>query len=301
MPRRRLIFQAVVGLCLACVITTGCAATQKITDDIMGARPSLEKKIAILPVTTSGPGNNDLHELLPAVMANFLERKCERLFIVGTPGLDEALTAAIRTDEADLDKLALAEVGRRHGLSAVIEPQIDGLQLFTEKRGIWGFRDLHTFLRIALRIRVYDVETTAVLLDKVVRDETALPQTMVQDGLEPNQVDEKFTRTLLFTVAAKAAEQICTSLTQTPWKGYIVEADDGIFRISAGRDVGLKVGDRLEVFAMAEPIQGVDEQIYLIPGRKIGEIKVERVYKLYSEAVKLSGDNLENSACLKLK
>ena len=292
-------YKSVIILWLVCVMMGGCAATKKIGDDIMGARPALKKKIAILPATTNQP-ISDLHELVPAVVANFVEQNCEAVLIVETPAVNNALTR-VTADGGSIDQLALAEVGRKHGLSAVIQPQIENVDLFKRKEGIWGFRDIHTFLHVALRLRTYDVETTALRFGEVIGKERALPQTMVADDINPLEVDDKLTRSLLFEVADKATQRLCESLTETPWKGYIVDEQDGVFRISAGQDVGLKVGDELNVFAMTDPLQGVNQQIYLIPGQKIGELKLERVLEHHSEARKLSGNNLEDSACVMLK
>lgn len=292
-------YKSVVILWLVCVMMGGCAATKQISDDIMGARPALKKKIAILPASTNQP-ISDLHELVPAVVANFMEQNCEAVLIVETPAVNDALTR-VTVDGGPIDRLALAEVGRKHGLSAVIQPQIDNVDFFKRKEGIWGFRDIHTFLHLALRLRTYDVETTALRFDEVIGKERALPETMVAGDINPLEVDDKHTRSLLFEVADKATQRLCESLTDAPWKGYIVDEQDGIFRVSAGQDVGLKVGDELDVFAMTDPLQGVNQQIYLIPGQKIGEVKLEQVLEHHSEARKLSGDNLEDSACLMLK
>ena len=293
------VYRSVIILWLVCVMMGGCAATKQISDDIMGARPALKKKIAILPASTNQP-ISDLHELVPAVVANFMEQNCEAVLIVETPAVNDALTR-VTAGGGPIDRLALAEVGRKHGLSAVVQPQIDNVDLFKTKEGIWWFRDIQTFLHLALRLRTYDVETTALRFDEIMGKERALPETMMAEDLNPLEVDDKLTRSLLFEVADKATERLCESLTHAPWKGYIVDEQDGIFRVSAGQDVGLKVGDELDVFAMTDPLQGVNQQIYLIPGQKIGEVKQEQVLEHHSEARKLSGDNLEDSACLMLK
>lgn len=292
-------YKSVIILWLVCVMMDGCAATKQISDDIMGARPALKKKIAILPAITNQP-ISDLHELVPAVVANFMEQNCEAVLIVETPAVNDALTR-VTADGGPIDRLALAEVGRKHGLSAVIQPQIDNIDLFKRKEGIWGFRDIHTFLHVTLRLRTYDVETTALHFDEVIGEERVLPQTMVADDINPLEIEDKLTRSLLFEVVDKATERLCESLTDAPWKGYIIDENDGSFRVSAGQDVGLKVGDELDVFAMTDPLQGVNQQIYLIPGQKIGEVRLERVLEHHSDATKLSGDNLEESACLMLK
>jgi len=292
--------QTLLTLGLICLIPCGCATTQKITDDIMGTGPTLDKKIAILPSEDAGGGQNDVHELVPAVVANFLERNCEGLLIVETPALDDALSGVV-TSEGNIDKLALAEVGRIHGLSAVVHPRIDDLRLYREKRGIWGFREVHTLLEMALHIRMFDIETTAVLLDDLTVEETVVPHPPAEDEADPLNLDDGFLRSVLFQVTDRATEQICVSLRETPWKGYITQSDGDTFHVSAGQDVGLRPGDRLEVFAMADPIEGVNEQIYLVPGQKIGEIEVEEVFERHSTAVKRAGENLEKSACLMLK
>jgi hypothetical protein len=140
-----------------------------------------------------------------------------------------------------------------------------------------------------------------VILDHVQKGKMALPESMAEEGSELPTVNDDLIRSLLFEITDKASERACEALMETPWRGYITDNGDGSFRISAGQDVGLQRGDTLEVFAMAEPIEGLNQRLYRIPGPKIGEVTIREVFKHHSTADKVSGGNLEKSGSVMLK
>jgi len=286
---------------LSCAVMSGCAASKKIAEDIMTGGPALRKKIAILP-TTAPQVDRSIETLVPAIVANYLERNCaDGLFIEETPAVETALTEKVVSPGGIINTDGFAGVARQYGLSALIESRIEDMHLFTKKKGLWGFRDLKTFLSMTLRVRVYDVQTTALVLDQAKQGEMVLPESAAQAATDLSTVDENLIRQLLFQITDETTEHTCEVLMETPWKGFIAGSDGETVRISAGRDVGLKVGDILEVFAKAEPIQGFNQRTYFIHGPKMGEVTVQAVFEHHSQAVKVSGDNLENSACVMLK
>jgi len=106
---------------------------------------------------------------------------------------------------------------------------------------------------------------------------------------------------LLAKVTGKTGKMICERLAQEPWKGYIITGSDKTFTISAGTDVGLTVGDVLEVFGLGEPMKGQEGHLYVVSGPKIGEIKVTKVKKDRAEAAGILGYDLEQSSFVQLK
>jgi len=287
---------------LGCLLITGCATTKKIAGDIMGKSRDLKKKIAFLPtLSTSSYGGEDFRKAAGTELRSFLGRSCEGLCIMDSRKIREASKEMPRIESGRIDHLALAEFGRIHGLSAVVEQGISEVQCVTNKRGIWGFRKTCLLARVSFRVRAYDIETTSMLFDELVREEVEISEDAWQSVRGSNEYNKGIAHSILDKITPKIGEMICRRSAEVPWRGYIISSSDGIFTLSAGIDVGLAAGDILEVFAMGEPVKGHGDGVYFISGPKIGEIKVTEVRSQQAEAIRISGSDLENSCCIKLK
>jgi hypothetical protein len=293
----------VVALCLLGSITMhGCATSKKITDDIMGRGRSLKKKMAFLPTANDSLSRGkDFQEEVSAKLKAVLSRSCHNLSVMDSRHIREALERLPRLHSGQIDSLAFANLGRILGLGAVLEHGITEIQCFTDKRGMWGFRNTCLFARLSFRVRAYDVETTAVLFDEIIENEVELSEEAWEKVKSDTKHNQEISLQLLDHIVPEIGEKICMALAAVPWKGYITGSSQGTFTISAGEEVGLATGDVLEVFGIGEPIEGQGGQVYLVSGPKIGEIKVTKVKRHQAEAISISGSDLEKSCCVKLK
>jgi hypothetical protein len=288
--------------CAFCSFAAGCATTEKITADILGKGRTLTKKIAFLPaVNGSGYGGEDLQRAAGEQLRAFLGRRCDNLRIMDSRNILKAFEDMPRLPSGQIDNLALAKLGRIFGLSAVVNQTIGQMECLTEKRGIWGFRRVCRLARLSLRVRVYDIQTTAILLDEMVEEDVEVSEYDWDNIKAGNGYNKGITSGLLAKMTGKTGKMTCERLAEEPWKGYIITGSDNKFTISAGTDVGLTVGDVLEVFGLGEPMKGQEGHIYLVSGPKIGEIKVTKVKKDQAEAASILGYDLEQSSFVQLK
>jgi hypothetical protein len=296
----------IVVLLAFSLLTTGCGTARKITgeitSDVLGRRAPLKKKIAFLPALSSSSfGGDDLSEAATRELEAHVRRHCDDLDVVDSQKIRQALKKISRFPSGDVDNFALANSGRIYGLNALVQESIVDAELVTDKRGIWGFRRTARLLQATVRLRVLDVETTAVLLDEVVEDAVEISDEEWQNIKKNNIYNTELAHTLMAKITPEAAEMICDRLAEEPWKGYITASGENGFTISAGSDAGLAPEDVLEVFGMGEPIQGQRNHVYLVSGPKIGEIKITRADENQAEAVGLFGKDLEKSCCVMLK
>ncbi|NVM20555.1 MAG: hypothetical protein HWN68_02105 [Desulfobacterales bacterium] len=289
-------------LLAACLLAAGCATTEMIAADIMANGRNLRKKMAFLP-TVNDPACGDQHIQTAArtQLKTFLSRRCDRLFILDPGSPYKAIEKIPRLASGHVDKLTLTKLGRTQGLCAVLEQRIGPIELVTEKHGIWGFRDTCPAARLSLRLRAYEVETASVLFDDTIRRTVVLSEDERDDATKTGQYDNEIINRLLGKAIPEIGKKLCRRMYKESWKGYITDASGNTFTLTAGKDVGLAEGDVLEVFAMGEPIRGHGGHIYLIPGPKMGEIKVTRVQWDRAEAIGIVGSDLEKSNCVKLK
>lgn len=289
-----------------CLVTplliAGCATSKKIADDVMGKGRSVKKKIAFLPAASDSHfRGEDSQERVTSKLKAFLSRGCHDLSIMDSRKISEALEELPRLPSGQIDSLALANLGRVHGLGAVLENNICKIQCFTDKRGIWGLRNTCMLASVSFRVRAYDIETTAVLFDEVIDKEVELSEEAWHELKSDTKHNEEVSLRLVDKIIPEIGEKICKALAEVPWKGYITDGSEGTFKLSAGKDEGLAPGDVLDVFGIGEPIEGHGGWVYLVSGPKIGEIKVTRVQNDQAEAIGISGSGLEKSCCVKLK
>ena len=89
-------------------------------------------------------------------------------------------------------------------------------------------------------------------------------------------------------MSISAGEAICDAMEEEPWWAYVVSNEDGQIRISAGANDGIFNGLTLEVYGADEPVSGFDGQVFIIPGPRIGDIKVVDVTNTHATCTSIS-------------
>jgi hypothetical protein len=281
---------------------TGCATTKKITADILGDEAGLRKKVAFFPgANRSGYGGPELGQALSKGLGDLLTDQCQGMLVSDSAKVRQALEQLPRSASGNVDKLALAELGRVYGLNAVVDPSVSDIRIASEKRGIWGFRDQVSVMRATFLVVVYDIETTAMLFNEIFEEELDLSENSLQEGEEVAKDNREAVNALVARVLPKIQERVCQRLDETPWTGYIVQAEGDRYTLSSGKDVGLSTGQVLEVYKMGDPIEGLEQEVFLVRGPRIGEIRITQVNPDSASAVAVSGSELDNSCCVKVK
>ena len=100
---------------------------------------------------------------------------------------------------------------------------------------------------------------------------------------------------------ADIGSEICHTVKDQPWNGFITNVAEDRISISSGNEVGLKVGDVLEVFDSSRIIEGVGGQRFITPGLKIGEVEIVTITKNTSEARQISGKDIIKGSTVRRK
>lgn len=286
----------------ALLLTTGCATTKKIAEDITGKGGRLKKKMAFLPAVYNTSSQDGVFPQIDGLrLKSLLEDSCEDLIILDSQKGDDLLSQIPRLSSGDVDNLALIETGRALGLNAILVESPSEIECLADKCGIWGFRHGCTFAELSVGLRAYDIETGAVLFYEVLRDKIEVSEQACQDIREGKGGQLDLAAQLVDKITSETCEKVCDRLGAEPWKGYLTPVAENTFSLPAGIDVGLSEGDVLEVFGASEPILGYAGQSYLVAGRKIGELRVTRVFLTHAEAVGDLGDTSQQNNYVKLK
>nr|HID57774.1 hypothetical protein [Desulfobacterales bacterium] len=280
----------------------GCATTEKIAKDIIGHEKFVKRKMAFLPFANlSRLGGNELQQRLLTQLITFLKRNCGYIYVVSGKKPEAQITSVPRLASGQIDNLAMARVGRQLGLNAIAAGTISDIQCTKEKRGIWGFRKEEYTVRLIFHLRVYDIETMALLLYKELEEKMEVSEDEWVAIKRRNSYNQQILENLVSRIASRAGKIICEVLKEQPFKAFITSSRNHEFIISAGMDVGLKKGDVLEVYESQGTIKGKGGQFYLLSGSKTGEVKVIKVFAHRATLAKAMGKGFENSSHLLLK
>jgi hypothetical protein len=100
---------------------------------------------------------------------------------------------------------------------------------------------------------------------------------------------------------SEIGKEICLTVKDQPWTGFITEAAQDRFTISSGSRIGLKTGDILEVFDSSRIIEGVGGQRFITPGLQIGEVEIVAVTPDKSEARLVTGKDIVKGSAVRRK
>jgi hypothetical protein len=124
--------------------------------------------------------------------------------------------------------------------------------------------------------------TGTLLLSRRESEELLIRSDTGSSGRE-GLIDQVFDKTLP-RVLKHEVSFVCEKLKEKPWTGRILAVENGTIKINAGKDVGVNAGHRFEVFDRGETIPSQSGMVFVLLGRKIGEIEASSIMDEYSLA-----------------
>ena len=299
-------FEWLYGVCLLIAlvfISYGCAAvsnigsdisqkTKKVLRNIKAPKGNLNKKIGfILFENKTLFKKNNLEVTFTKRLGEAVKQNCPS-FVVIMPGdkdFPDILTALPRHPSGRIDNMVLANMAKQLGLSAIVTGSLHDISESAEEKGILWFKDIHNFISTKLIVEVFDSQSAAKLLDNVYVHESEVGETEYEmikarkaDGLPELEV-------AIEKIALAMGEEICEEVARQPWRAYIVAVDEKVATISSGSLVGVKPGERFDIYSAGDIIKGAAGQRFHIPGHKIGELKITDVKPGKAQALLTDG------------
>jgi hypothetical protein len=200
-----------------------------------------------------------------------------------------------------LDNYSLALIGRQLGFSAIVTGSLEDIRFNDELQGILWIKDTHHFVEVVIRVEVNDARTATKLLDYKFTNEVEIEDLDYQMIQQNDRVRLPMLNETLSQLLAEIGSEICQTVKDQPWTGFITKADADRFSISSGSEIGLKVGDVLEVYDSSRIIEGVGGQRFITPGLQIGEIEIVTITAQTSEARLISGKDIIKGSTVRRK
>jgi hypothetical protein len=310
-----------VALILLTVIFTaiGCETSQtvvrKTTETITQTTRDLSRKMALSDedlkrkVAILGFENDTLREaqhiqeIFHNGLPEYLGNQCQGIILSnpGTGGLLDQLKETPNLTSGLIDGYALAILGRQVGLNAIVTGSLEDIRVIEDSQGILWTKDKLHLVQIFIRVEVFETRTATKILDNTVDRRIELDDLdyqMTQDA-ELNQLPE-FHETLNLLLS-DTGDRICNAVRDQPWDGYITKIEGDRYIIPSGTNVGLKIGDILEVFDSSRTMEGVGGQRFFIPGLKIGVIEIVTITEDSLEAKLVSGEDIKKGSTVRRK
>ncbi len=102
-------------------------------------------------------------------------------------------------------------------------------------------------------------------------------------------------------LAKEIAPKICNAIMAHPWTGYVASVDDNRVYLSFGKSIGIKSDDVLEVHDNGKVVENLKGQRFILPGEKIGEIRILQMEDKISSGEIISGENIQAGNPVKIK
>jgi hypothetical protein len=278
----------ILSLC-ACTTVKGTAravtdTTRKVTGVFTPGGADLMHKIALIGIENQPtPGATGFAFFFQKALTGFLQNDCRGSVVDSAVG--EILKSPPRLASGQIDGYSLAMMGRLRGLNFFVIGTLSDSRLLDEKTGFWLWKDTRYKIRAALRVEMIDSATGTKALDETFAAEAVIEELRHQQLQASGPLPLSEIEPILNRLLPEAGYKICTTLSNQPWQGFVVAAEEGRITISSGSAVGLSPGKVLEVFASGRIVQNKDGQRFQQPGDRVGEAQVSSVSAEKAEAL----------------
>jgi hypothetical protein len=241
-----------------------------------------------------------------AIDSRYLEslpQSCPAVFLTGPDSspASQALNQLFQKSVGPTDNLALVRIGKQLGLSAVVTSRFYAIAVRQQDAGVLWFRKKLPFAWISASTEVYDTETGAKYLDQTFTRELKIDDETAESVRKGNVASVPMIEKAVDEIIQEMADVVCDILVRKPWKGFVAKVSGDTLTLSSGSSSGLSAGRVLKVYEPGARIQGAEGQTYLLPGKKIGDIRITAVSSDSADAEIISGSGIQVDHVVKTK
>ena len=234
-----------------------------------------KKRIAVIDFSNkTAYGRGRLGSAATDILVNELV-KSQQFIVVERDKLKQLMQEQGLGMAGVLDARTAASTGKVLGLNAVVTGSVSQFGVKVGGMDFGFYKKKQQTVEAVVDIRVIDVNTGQILLAESGQG-TAVTSTAEVLGMGGRQgYDETLAGKALRSAIVKLIDNIIQSMQASEWSGRIAQIDGETIYINAGRQVGLALNDKLDVFRQGKEI--IDPATGLSMGytqTKIGRIKI---------------------------
>lgn len=276
---------------------------ERIIGDIESVDAELKKSVWLLfPADRSFLAPRKLNIDFYRHMLDGCQALCPEIaFQRSEPGEDRALPETPPKSVFDrVDNFELALAGRRKGAGAIVICDISDVRRFQEELGFWWFSEYVNIMVVDVMLTVYDTETGAKLLERVISRETEIDEPLaMQIDRQEDTMPAGEVIPLLESMAEDAGEAICDLMADQPFKTYVDSLEGEKVVLSTGENGGMVEGVALAVYGKGQLINGKYGHRFFTTGALTGVVRITTVFPDKSEGEIISGTVDGKGACAK--
>ena len=298
-------------LLLSAALLCGCGtysnmkkSTGKMVRDFKAPDTDLKKTVFRTGLNNQvAAAQQDMGAVIEIRYLETLPQSCPNIFLTGSENseVSQAMNLLFQKSVGPVDSLALIRIGKQFGISSVVSSRFSAIAVRQQDSGFLWFRKKLPFAWVSATTEVYDTETGAKYLDETFSREMKLTDEAAESIRKGNISSVPAVEKAVFEIIQELADAVCDTLIQKPWEGYVAKVSEETLTLSSGSRSGLSVGRVLKVYEPGQRIQGYEGQTFLLPGKKIGEIRITTVFSDSAEAVATSGGGFQVDYVVKTK
>ena len=214
---------------------------------------------------------------------------------------DKSILYVPKTRSGSIDNFALAGIGRYYGINYVVIVDLIDFTVTQEKKGII-FKKKEADATLRFFLTVYSTKTAA----KLIEDESVVTVSLKESQYNRIKNNEVFDIPSVNLAIKKKmtffGQTAGKEITKQPFVGYVKNIDKEVeITVVPGSTAGVSTGKLFDVFSKGKIIKGAFESMYIIPGHKIGAIKIVSATEKNAQAVIVSGKDFEIGSVIKVK
>ncbi len=292
----------VVLLILICFIFSGCGLYNSI-GKISKTEKSLKKTVWAASFKNSSfyqtdTANSSMKDIFLKALNKY---DSDNIYIDKIEKEDKSTVNIPKTVSGDVDNFALNKIGIDHGINYIIIVNFVDFTVLQKKKGIF-FKKKKAKAKLTFLLTVYNTKTAAKLIEYESVITSALKESEYnriknKEVFDISSVNLAIKKTVMFLGKTAWSE-----ISKQTFAGYINKCNDGVkITVVPGKNAGIIKDCLFDVFSKGKIIKGFSQRMYIIPGHKIGEIKIVSATEKNAQAVIVSGDGFEQGCVIKVK
>ncbi len=290
-----------------CIIGTGCAATAKPARMVAPAPKRIlskgpKKRIAVVAFTNkTAYGRGRLGSAAADILTTELV-KSRQFIVIERAELNKIMEEQGLGMSGALNPHTAAKAGQILGLNAIVTGAVSQFGIKTGGMDLGVYKEKKQTAETVVDIRVIDANTAQILLAESGHGtaETSTSEVLGMGGRQG--YDETLAGKALRSAVIKFIDNIIRSMQASEWSGRIAQIDGNVIYINAGKQLGLALNDKLDVYRPGKEI--IDPATGLSMGstqNKIGQLIITGFFgKNGSTAQAVIGTNFRINDIVKL-
>ncbi len=278
---RRYLFTTACFLCVCFVV--GCAEPMYVRVE---QRPSFaetstksdryQRKAAIWlqPGSLQTPAMRESEQLFLQDLVDAVHHNARNLHLTATT---YGQTPEFMQSEHDQDFFALTRRACVQGYQNFLVASVLNIQPSEEKTGIWWFRKMRYFLTLTVRLDAYDTFTAAKIFSHVQEETISIKPDEYQFYQSASNGNLPVATKTLAAMAEAMGKRSTREIMIRPWISMVAAVQGEQVTLAAGREDGLKKGDRFTVIEARRVMTSQSGEKFIVPGYKTGTIHLTEV------------------------